>query len=60
MIGRLLEDGVWVARFAWNYYKAPERVHSVGFYSGNRPVPVKTRVAYAWRQTNGLGKQRPL
>lgn len=60
MIGRLLEDGVWVARFAWNYYKAPSRVRNIGFYNGKLPVPKRERIKYAWRETNGFGKQRSL
>lgn len=60
MIGRLLEDGIWLGRFLYNYYKAPALIRSVGFYSVNDPIPKRERLRMAWHETNGYGKQRPL
>lgn len=54
MLGRILEDGFFLARFAFHYYQAPKMVHKVGFYDGTRPVPKRERLAYAYRRSAGL------
>lgn len=54
MLGRILEDGFFIARFAFHYYQAPRQVHRVGFYDGTRPVPKRERLKYAYRRSTGL------
>lgn len=56
MIGRLLEDGFFVARFAWHYYKAPDANFKVGFTQSSEQMPAKNRIAYAYRRA--IGPQR--
>ena len=54
MIGRLLEDGVFLARFAYFYRKAPEQMPRVGFHSQSEPIPRKQRMAFAYQRAIGL------
>lgn len=53
MIGRLLEDGVFLARFAWFYHKAPDANFKVGFDPNPRQMPAKNRVVWAYQRAMG-------
>lgn len=56
MIGRLLEDGIFVARFAWFYHKAPDANFKVGFSANPTAMPAKNRAMWAYRRA--LGNQQ--
>jgi hypothetical protein len=46
MIGRLLEDIIFVGRIGYFYHKAPRDIASVGFNPG--ALTRKQKVRYAW------------
>lgn len=55
MIGRLVEDAIFLSRMAWFYYKAPEEVGSkVGFVTEPAELSFKSRVKYAYSRASGL------
>ena len=63
MIGRLLEDGIFLGRFLWFYYKAPTETTQVGFTRAGvnydpPPMQFKRRVTHAYKRASGMPNTR--
>lgn len=57
MIGRLVEDAIFLSRMAYFYYKAPDEIQnvtSVGFVRQETNLDFKQRVKYAYKRASGL------
>lgn len=53
MVGRFIEDGFVLLRFAYFFYKAPTSAVRPGFYSTDEKMPVLFRAKWAWHKTIG-------
>ena len=51
MIGRLIEDGIFLARIAYFYRKSVDNIRPLGYHpNGGSAVSRKDRVKWAWER----------
>lgn len=54
MIGRLVEDGIFLGRVAWFYYRAPQMHASQGIgFVQTHDLSKRDRAKWAWRKASG-------